>query len=343
MKYSWNVIGHEQTIRFLEKLLDVSNRPHGYLFYGGKGLGKDSLVQQFIQQLMCQKHHIKNNSIPECIPCGGCEHCNQKQHPDICIIDREVDEKTGKLKKNIGIEQIRVLQGQLQKGTFLGAYNCGLIQNAHLLSDSAANSLLKLLEEPPKQTLLFLTADTLVTIPKTIMSRCQLVHIGQVATEAIKIALEENGIESEKAQRIAQVAQGAPQYALSLAQNTEKQEAYYKKIQEILRILQAPNYERFQIIDGSLKEYKGVSAQLRYVSEFVSLLNSVLRDILLISYGISSEFRVHMIIQQDLEKLTQKYSSERIKGLLIQNKRFLQQVNKNINPQLALENILLSL
>lgn len=343
MKYSWNVIGHKQTIRFLEKLLDVSNRPHGYLFYGGKGLGKDSLVQQFIRQLMCQNYHIKNDSIPECIPCGSCEHCQQKQHPDICIIDREVDEKTGKLKKNISIEQIRVLQGQLQKGTFLGAYNCGLIQNAHLLSDSAANSLLKLLEEPPKQTLLFLTADTLVSIPKTIMSRCQLVHIGQVATEAIKVALENNGIESEKAQRIAQVAQGAPQYALSLAQNTEKQEAYYKKIQEILQILQAPNYERFQIIDASLKEYKGVSAQLRYVSEFVSLLNSVLRDILLISYGVSSEFRVHMIVQQDLEKLTQKYSSERIKGLLIQNKRFLQQVNKNINPQLALENILLSL
>lgn len=340
---NWNIIGHRHTTEFLDKLLVTSHRPHAYLFYGKPNIGKTTLVYQYIKRLMCLSLSDGNATTNlSQIPCGSCIHCEQKYHPDIQILQRLTDEKTGKLKKNISIEQIRALQTQLRKGSFLNNYNCGIIEQADYLSDAAANSLLKLLEEPPRKTLLFLIADSLTSLPPTIFSRCQIIHLSPVSLMDIESALLAKGSDVYKAKRIARFSNGAPGIAFSLNADTKLQEEYDLYISDVIRLIQMPLYERFQFVAEQLKAYKGVSAQLGYIQRLVEACNTVLRDLLLLIHGVSEDFRT-FYKNEELEALQSKYTSNKISKLIMQNKRFLNSLHKNINPQLAIENILISL
>lgn len=342
-QFNWNTIGHSKILEFLETLISYEKRPHAYLIYGREGLGKKELVQQFISALQCFQHAQSQNLEHTNYPCGACDHCQQKNHPDICLVDREFDKKTDKLKKNISIEQIRYLQSHLQKGTFLKGYNCGIIQNAHTLSDGAANSLLKILEEPPQKTMLFLIADSLTTLPKTVASRCQLIKLSNVSLDEIESYLVKKGFDQTKSQNIARLSHGRPEFAEKLISDAKRQEQYRELLHDALKLFSFYSFERLKFIDEKLKAYKGNSSQVQYVMQLIGILSSILRDMLLLKYDAPVEQRSHTLLQAELEKLLEKYSTKKIVGLIKSIRGLEKELHSNINPQLAIENLLLSL
>ena len=160
--------------RSLTARLDESRLPHALLITGEAGLGKGLLAAAFARLALCR-------SPQDGTACGSCSSCAQfaaGTHADFNRI--ELEERDGKagedgqLKSAISVEQIRDLIGNLTlSSSRQGGRKVALIEPAELMSISAANSLLKTLEEPPADTLLMLVSAAPSRLPATVRSRCQ--------------------------------------------------------------------------------------------------------------------------------------------------------------------------
>jgi len=344
MKYNWTVIGNEPIKEFLINLIESDQRPHAFLFYGKAGVGKEKILRQFIRILQCQAHHRANNTYAqiEQLPCDVCEYCQQSNDPDIYTIRREFDEKTEKLKQNISIGQIRHLQAQLQKGAFLGGYNCGIIYESQYLSEQAANSLLKILEEPPQQTLLILHAESVEKIPKTVLSRCQLLQVQPVATNEIFKHLCERGVPERDAQNYAHMSNGAVEYAIQLIDDTDAKNAYNQLIGDSLKLLNSPLHERLKVVEDRIKSVKGMTAQSELMQRWLEVFDLLLRDMLLLRVD-AGQFCTHYLLEQQLQGIAQQYTQHELVQLIDLNKKMRELLQKNSNPQLVLENLAITI
>ncbi len=138
-----------------------SNLHHAYLISGRKGVGKSLLANQLAMQVLCD---TKEN-----IPSDKYQSSNLSElenHPDFHTLRILPD------KKLIGISQIHELRSKLYESAFLGKNKAIIIPNLEKISLDGLNSLLKILEEPPKNTYFFLVSDFLNQVPMTIQSRC---------------------------------------------------------------------------------------------------------------------------------------------------------------------------
>jgi len=139
---------------------------HAILFRTGKGLGVEQLVARLVELRHCSAPIA---SAAGSKGCGQCQHCLlhvSGTHPDYISIAPLAG------KAQISIDQIRHCNAQLLKKGLLSQYRLVQIANAHLMTVSAANALLKMLEEPPQGVHFFLSTDQPAQLPATIMSRC---------------------------------------------------------------------------------------------------------------------------------------------------------------------------
>jgi DNA polymerase-3 subunit delta' len=169
--------------RSLSARLTEGKLPHALLITGEAGLGKTLLATAFARLALCR-------SPVDGMACGSCASCTQfaaGAHADFRRI--ELEERDGKagedgqLKSAISVEQIRDLIGSLQLSSSRhGGRKVALIEPAELMSISAANGLLKTLEEPPEDTVLLLVTAAPGRLPATVRSRCQSVAVAAPAT-----------------------------------------------------------------------------------------------------------------------------------------------------------------
>ncbi len=151
--------------RILKGILKTERIANTYLFIGPDGTGKKFAALQFAKALNCDR--------------GGCEECpscikiEEFSHPDVHLITPESD------KNVISIEQMRGMQRDAYLGAFISRFKIYVIEEAGRMSEGAANSLLKILEEPPEDTIFILTTSSPQDILPTIISRCQMVRFTQ--------------------------------------------------------------------------------------------------------------------------------------------------------------------
>jgi DNA polymerase-3 subunit delta' len=255
-------------------------------------------------------------------PCGSCEHCRLMQansYPDFTFTTLQENERSGKLNKDIKIDQIRRLIHQLALTPDRDAGKMALIYPAERMNLSAANSLLKTLEEPAQNSTLVLLTHHAARLPVTIRSRCQHRSVNNPPPkEAAKWCIEQ-GIAKDEIEPQLSLAHGDPEYAVQLSE------------QDFTRHLQA-----FQV---QLQEY------LSGKSDVISLINS--------SKGLDNEWIRHMIrnilhkfVLQQLNEPLDHSRKNRLRALLdlINHSNFVLQVEENnLNLQLQLEDVLISL
>ncbi len=138
--------------------------PHGMLLYGASGLGKLEFTQLVAAALLCTD---VNDAKRPCGLCSGCTLFNAGNHPDFSRVEPEEG------KKSIGVDQIRELCNALALTSFAGGHRVAIIAPADLMTQNAANSLLKTLEEPGAGTMLMLVTARWSILPATIRSRCR--------------------------------------------------------------------------------------------------------------------------------------------------------------------------
>lgn len=177
----------------LERLVaahEAGRLGHALLLTGAQGLGKHAVAQALAARLLC--------ATPEAgRACGRCRHCvllAAGTHPDFQHVTFEINEKSGKLRTEVIIDQMRRLGEWFALTPQLGGAQVALIDPADALNRSAANSLLKTLEEPSGNRFLLLVSDRSHQLPATIRSRCHRFELRMPTREQGLAWLQAQGV-----------------------------------------------------------------------------------------------------------------------------------------------------
>ena len=160
------LIGFEKEYSDLLKRYKSNNLPNSILIHGLSGIGKRTFLNKLVKNII--NIEFKDNNVDH--------HLNlfkNNTHPNIKIIEKEIDSKTGKIKSNITIDQIRRLKTFLNSTSIIqNSSKIVIIDSADYLNISSANSMLKILEEPKENTYIFLISNQISLLLPTIRSRC---------------------------------------------------------------------------------------------------------------------------------------------------------------------------
>ena len=153
------VVGQTTTINILKNSIKLNKIGHAYIFSGPRGTGKTSVAKIFSRAVNCL------NSVDGDV-CGKCDNCLKKIEDEIDII--EIDAAS-----NNGVDEIREIRNNVKLLPSNLKYKIYIIDEVHMLSDSAFNALLKTLGEPPSHVIFILATTEINKIPSTVLSRCQ--------------------------------------------------------------------------------------------------------------------------------------------------------------------------
>ena len=165
------VIGQDFIVKTLKNQIKTNRLTHAYLFCGPRGTGKTSCAKIFAKAVNCT-HSSDGN------PCGMCAECVALSEPNTDII--EIDAAS-----NNRVEEIRDLREKVNFPPLIGEYKVYIIDEVHMLTDSAFNALLKTLEEPPEYVIFILATTEIHKLPATILSRCTRFDFKLVPTQLL--------------------------------------------------------------------------------------------------------------------------------------------------------------
>ena len=187
------------------KRLQGDRLAHAFLLSGQPGTGKQGLAMEMAAALLCLE-----NSLPACGSCRSCQLLVSGAHPDFRILSFELN-KSGKLRTEIVIDQVRQLISFLQLTTTISEKKVALVQPAEAMNRNAANALLKTLEEPPGDAVIILLSHDPSRLPVTIRSRCQKLQVRSPDTDtALAWLLEEGAYGEVEAKSALKAAAGSP-------------------------------------------------------------------------------------------------------------------------------------
>lgn len=203
MAARWEEIaGHGDKIAMLKNMLDKGRVPHALLFAGPAGVGKMLTARVLAAGLLCQAAADR--------PCGLCPSCRQVglgSHPDLVTVAADG--------ASLKIDQIRALQQEAALAPYYGEARVFLVEEAERLTAEAANSLLKILEEPPAGTVFVLTAASPHALLPTIVSRCRLLRFAPLAADTLSRLLVAKGAAEGPAKVAARLSGGRVGEALA--------------------------------------------------------------------------------------------------------------------------------
>ena len=204
------VVGQEHITKTLANQILAGKLSHAYLFTGTRGTGKTSIAKIFARAVNCENN--KTGS-----PCGECETCKRLiSDSDINVV--EIDAAS-----NNKVDDIRDLREKVKFAPIGAKYKVYIIDEVHMLSDSAFNALLKTLEEPPKYVIFILATTEVHKLPATILSRCvrfdfRLISVADLSRHLAKV-FDAEGIkyDTEALKIIAGAGEGSVRDTLSIA------------------------------------------------------------------------------------------------------------------------------
>ncbi len=173
-------IGQNKIITNLLTQIKMDELGHAHMFVAPDGQGKSTLASIFAATILCDHPDLSKG------PCGTCHSCekNQKQiHPDFILI--------GDGEKNLKIEEIRNLKQTINYKPTDSHRKVYLIKNVENMTRESANSILKILEEPPSYVVFILTVSDFERMLPTVISRCQVYHFTPLTEQEIRVALEQ--------------------------------------------------------------------------------------------------------------------------------------------------------
>lgn len=173
------IIGHKKIISYLERMTEEGTTSRNYLFLGPSQVGKKTVALKFIQALFCKTS--KKIDREEC-DCSECHAEALGVHADVIILDTSSDVR------EIPVEEIKNLKEKLSLSSF-HTIRVVLINNAETLTQASSNALLKLMEDQSTGTFFILVAGR-DTLPRTVVSRLEVVHFARVASDEMKQGLQ---------------------------------------------------------------------------------------------------------------------------------------------------------
>ena len=326
MNENWNLIGNEWAVDMLKKHIVHGTTRHAYLFAGPPGVGRRTLALRFAQALNCQ-----TPSAPG-IPCGECRDCKQigaMQHPDLTVV--QADAEGGTMK----VDQIRDARRLLTLKPYAANYRVALFLRFHEANDSAANALLKTLEEAPSYAVLILTADNPEQLLPTIVSRCEVLRLRPLAVDEMRQALEEKGFEANHSRLIAHISGGRFGYARGLLESESLLAEREERLNELQDLISASRVEKFSYAD---KLSRDKDAMRQTILTWLSYW----RDIMLRTAQSTAPL-VNVDRNMEIEDIAHRMDLSSARLIVQELEGTLEKMERNINPRLLAEVLLLDL
>ncbi len=248
-----DLVDQDHAVLLLRTAIRTGRVSHAYLFVGPPGVGRRDAAVAFAQLLNCER--------PEGDACGQCRACAliaSGQHPDVRVVDVEAGrllDPEDTTKTGIGIKQVLALRREVVYPPYQGQWKVYIFVDADAMTTEAANSLLKVLEEPPARVAIILIAESTVPLLPTVVSRCQLVRFSLVPTPAIERALMERyNVAKGRARFVAALAGGQLGRAVRWVTSEEAQQHREQMLDLLDRLEQADPLDRLDAAEGLAKE-----------------------------------------------------------------------------------------
>jgi DNA polymerase-3 subunit delta' len=322
------LIGQFYVKRILANVVSSGRIPHAYLFYGPQGTGKMSAAISFSKALNCENVQEGQG----CGECASCRKIDDGNHPDIKVIEPDG--------ASIKIEQVRMLIKEIAYRSYEGPWKVFIISHADTATVEAANSVLKVLEEPPERSMLILLSTSIKQMLPTILSRCQLIEFRKVPSPVIEDYIaKKTGIPEGMARPFAWLSNGAPSRALELAMSKDVKTLRDRIIDDIVEIPHRGKLEVLQLASGLAKDKESVDL-------VIDILISWFRDLLVLSGTRCKDFLVNSDKLDLVEKSIRSFSESSVFGIVSQLqdlKRTIRLTRKSLNIQFAFEVLLLNI
>jgi DNA polymerase-3 subunit delta' len=294
--------------------------PHAYLFVGPAGVGKRATAIALAKAVNCP-----SGAGDACERCAVCQRIDRRLYPDVHQVEPQ-----GQV---IKIDQIRQLQTSLMLQAYEGRCKVAILDAAEKLSIEAANSLLKILEEPPPATLFILICQNLGGVPGTVISRAQVLRFGLLPRQQLIALLRQYQRPQADAERAAALSGGRPGWALALdLAKTQDLRA------EALQLLTQAQRGDPGVLLGSAEQWAKRKGDHDL---FFDMLLSLTRDLALTRAGGDETALMHGDLRPALGPLAASVPQASWGPIFDIIHATRQAIAHNVNPQLAFEVMLL--
>lgn len=334
-----DLVGQEFVVSTLRNAIEQGRIAHAYLFSGPRGVGKTTSARLLAKALNC----VHGPTAEPCDECDNCRGIAKGSSLDVIEIDGA---------SNTGVNDVRVIKEEVMFPPTSSRYKIYIIDEVHMLSQSAFNALLKTIEEPPEYVVFIFATTETQKVPATIRSRCQQFNFQLIPLETIKGLLEqaasEMGIEADSDALfwIAKEATGSMRDAytlfdqvvafsngkITLAQIREKLGLVgIDRINDIMKDVLAKNQS------SSLDKVHALLARGVSIEQIIKDFSDYFRSLLLIKKGVRSENVLGEQVQSFPAEIQNAFNEEQLEAALDMFLNLYRDIRYSLNPRFELE------
>ena len=307
-----DVVGQKPIVQTLQNAIQMDRIGHAYLFSGPRGVGKTTTARILAKGLNC----AQGPTITPCNQCASCQEISSGKSIDVFEIDAA---------SNTGVDNIRELRESAKYAAARNRYKIFIIDEVHMLSASAFNALLKILEEPPSHVVFIMATTERHKLPATILSRCQqftfrMISPGEIQAHLRQIADRESvKIDDRSLSYIVKASEGSMRDAQSLLDQIisfSGQQVVDQDVRDVLGFIPSELLDRTldALADRNSKALlenvgivfdQGLSLQ-QYVRELIGRI----RDLLILKLGLEEKILGSAEEKRELAGRAERFSEQ---------------------------------
>ncbi|MDA9552983.1 DNA polymerase III subunit delta' [Emcibacteraceae bacterium] len=281
------LVGHEHAEQLFLDAFNAEKIHHAWMITGPKGIGKATLAYKMARFLLNNPPEDDQGpglfgdvlekaaltSLETDLESQANHLVNAGSNPDLMITERTEDPKTGKMRSNILVDDVRKINQFFHKTSSDGGWRVAIVDTADEMNRNAANAILKILEEPPKNSILIILAHAPGRLLPTIKSRCRMLPLKPLKSQTVKEILQKNYPDKEEniIDGYVALSNGSPGYAISLIEHQGLK--VYREILGLLSTMPNINVPLMHDFAGAITTKKSGDTFLLFsemLSQFIS-------------------------------------------------------------------------
>ena len=242
--------GHARPQGDFLKALQGGRLPHAWLLSGPKGIGKAGFAHLVARALLAAPDPASVSALSPAVDGPEARLIEAEAHPDLHVLKRRFNEKTGKFRGDIPVDDTRAMKQAFSLSAARGGWRVAIIDSIDDMNKSGVNALLKLIEEPPEKCLFLIVCHYPGRLLDTIRSRCRVLPFNALSEAELQaiVAGRLDGVDPNEAAAAAFLAEGSAGRALALAEHGGFD--LYRDMVGVLETLPRPDVERLHGLAG---------------------------------------------------------------------------------------------